>query len=408
MNSNDSRSDDIIRIVVVGAGWWSQGWHLPQISRNQNVKILAIVDPCHHPTSSLNPDLESLTTLSTKYDCLIFRDVSHLLSNDYVRASMNGVIVCTPHHTHYEVGMQLLEECRNRRICRPPKDLFILMEKPISTNMKDCVKMHNFITSFDLNRFFLVNHSANYRTQARIAREWIASDQIGSIQHINASMASPLTWLFENPKNIGWVQPSVHDDTMLGNGFAWGQSCHLLGWIYHVISGQNNIQPQKVFCSMQCSKSSGADISHTATVICTNDVNMSVSGTCLLPGYEHDDPPVSKKIDIAIYGTKGVLYYEGLDRDVNSGHLRIIRHDGKNLDEEKLGFQFENCVSEGMGPESLQEFLDACRGKLDYYCGADSHVALCTVKTIEAMYRSNHLETLVSVFHDDEQLQKII
>ena len=31
------------RIAVLGAGWWSQGWHLPHLSRNSEVVIAAII-----------------------------------------------------------------------------------------------------------------------------------------------------------------------------------------------------------------------------------------------------------------------------------------------------------------------------------------------------------------------------
>jgi hypothetical protein len=27
------------RIAVIGAAWWSQGWHLPQLERNPNAEI---------------------------------------------------------------------------------------------------------------------------------------------------------------------------------------------------------------------------------------------------------------------------------------------------------------------------------------------------------------------------------
>lgn len=30
-------------IVLIGAGWWSQGWHLPHLHRNEKVTIAAIV-----------------------------------------------------------------------------------------------------------------------------------------------------------------------------------------------------------------------------------------------------------------------------------------------------------------------------------------------------------------------------
>ena len=134
-------------IVLVGAGWWSQGWHLPHLHRNEEVTISAIVGErknCAHqnnminvscifaihisnpvllvitipnnshlmivvcsawycprfsnnvnttltttckvdsspqPKSNLNPNLESLTALATRYNCPIFHSLTELLQS---------------------------------------------------------------------------------------------------------------------------------------------------------------------------------------------------------------------------------------------------------------------------------------------------------------------------------------
>jgi hypothetical protein len=41
-----SIDDDVTataNIVLIGAGWWSQGWHLPHMQRNEKVAIAAII-----------------------------------------------------------------------------------------------------------------------------------------------------------------------------------------------------------------------------------------------------------------------------------------------------------------------------------------------------------------------------
>ncbi len=40
---DEGAADDVANIVLIGAGWWGQGWHLPHLSRNERVKIAAIV-----------------------------------------------------------------------------------------------------------------------------------------------------------------------------------------------------------------------------------------------------------------------------------------------------------------------------------------------------------------------------
>ena len=47
----------------------------------------------------------------------------------------------------------------------------------------------------------------------------------------------------------------------------------------------------------------------------------------------------------------------------------------------------ENTEVEGNGPESMLQFIAACRG-LPFKNGADQNVGLQAVKVLDAMYRS--------------------
>jgi predicted dehydrogenase len=132
-------------IAVIGSGWWSQGWHLPQLFRNENVNLNAIVDSSSHPTSNLNPDLESLSTLSEKYKAPTFSSVSELLKDPKLGPTLDGVLVATPHATHYEIGEQLLQEGTRRRNESPNdyRPMNLLMEKPMTTNVHEAKEMHD-------------------------------------------------------------------------------------------------------------------------------------------------------------------------------------------------------------------------------------------------------------------------
>jgi len=390
------KSKDTVGIALIGCGWWSQGWHLPHLSQNTSdgVKIIALVDPNPHPRSTLNPNLRSLEELSQLYSCPIFSSISDLFQNESILVQLDGVIVCTPHATHYEIGREILTH---------KKPIPIFMEKPMTTDLQHAQQLHNLVLqSKKFSSFssppapFFINHSANYRPQVLKAKDLIQKHTIGALRHITASFASPLSWLFDDPANIGWNTPSHN---MLGNGFAWGQMSHLLAWIYHV----TDLCPKTVFCVMTHSKTSGADVAHSATITCENEettVTMNLSGTCLLPGREHSDEPVGKSISIEVYGEEGSLFYSGNDGDTNSGVLELRKSEVNSGKPEyilpKQGFLFENLDTEGKGPESLQEFIKACQGK-DYYVGASSLVGLKTVQTIEAMYRSHHKGTVETI-----------
>ena len=338
----------------------------------------------------MNPDLEAVSVLKEKYHCPIFSSVQELFEKDPVLAdSIDGVIVCTPHATHSDIGGFLLEKANAAGITRA-KPLHVLMEKPMTTNVHQAKKLHDAASSTSTNSLFMVNHSANFIPQTKMAQQLIQDGAIGEIRHITAFMASPLSWIFEDPANKGWNEPTP--GIMIGNGFAWGQASHLLAWIYHVCGP--NLQPQTVYCNMQHSPVTGADVAHAATIKCNNGtVTMCLSGTSLLPGNAHSHPPVAKEIDIKIYGDRGAIHYGGKDRDKGSGRLEL--RVGGPCDEEgairpyceELGFQFEELDQDGLGPQSLQNFLAKCCGE-ECYIGADSLVGYRSIQTLDAMYRS--------------------
>merc|ERR1719503_423811 len=40
------------RIAVIGAAWWSQGWHMPQLQRNPDAQLTAIMQRSEQPTAA--------------------------------------------------------------------------------------------------------------------------------------------------------------------------------------------------------------------------------------------------------------------------------------------------------------------------------------------------------------------
>jgi len=383
-------------IAVIGAGWWSQGWHCPQISRNKDrCHLVAIVDSSPHPKSSLNPNLVSLEDLGTMYSCPVYSSIDDLLADVAVANAMDGVVIGTPHASHYSIGLQFLEYGTKRR-CDPSNDgdnkpFHIFMEKPMTTCVEEAKSLHDLAMEYERrgDGTFLVNHSANYREQSKVAKDMVRSGRLGRIRLITATFASPLSWLFDSPANKGWNEPDG-SGKMLGNGFGWGQASHIIAWIYHV----SGVTPTRVYCQMTHSEVTGADVSHSATITCNDGVVFSLSGTSLLPGYEHSKPPVGKRVGIEIFGTEGTLIYGGDDQDPTSGCVQLRTSSASDAGQVEvtertdLGFRFENTEMAGFGPESLLEFVSVCEGGTPYV-GAGSAVGLKAVQTIEAMYRSN-------------------
>ncbi|CAE8669381.1 unnamed protein product [Polarella glacialis] len=350
------------RIAVAGAGWWSQGWHLPQLHRNPDAEITAIVEPCLAPRSTLNPDMKTTEELAKLYGVPVFSSIDDFLASPAAKVT-DGVIVASNHASHHEIGTKSMQA-----------GLHVLIEKPMSTDPREAHELA--CLAAESNKLFMVNNSANFREQAKKAHELVRAGELGEIRQVQCYMGSALLWLFDNPENVGWVKPS---GTMQGNGFGWGQLSHSLAWVYMV----TGLTPEGLTCHMGYSAVTGADIFDSAVVRCTNGATISVQGVAALPFKSYTES--TKQIDNKIFGTEGMLTYSGEDMHPDSGALILKRHDGK--DQRFEGFYFENYSADGYGPESLKAFIDSCLGK-PVFNGADAIVGLKAVQTIDAMYRS--------------------
>jgi predicted dehydrogenase len=292
----------------------------------------------------------------------------------------------------------------------------VLMEKPMTVDVAEARQLAAAAAAAAPQLAFMVNNTANFRDKCFDARRLVKGGELGEIHHVLCVMYSPLMFLFDDPANSGWTKPTgtmVQPDGS-GNGFGWGQLSHVLAWVLHV----GGLDVDEVTAITHRSEKSGADLMDAALIKCGR-ASISLSGGCGWPGNEHGDEGTGKHFDIKIFGSKGVLMYGGDDKNSNSGRLELRKHDGsasyvadgfemENTEQEGMGaFAFSACKCTGYdptpselpshpfaslfviltGPESMLQFIAACRG-LPYRNGADQDVGLQAVRVLDAMYRS--------------------
>jgi len=350
---------------VIGAGWWAQGWHLPQLQRNPDSEVVAIMQRSEAPKAWTGDKLETKTELRATYGVPVFSSVEEMLSDAETAAKIDGVIICTSHNMHAVMGHQCLAAGKH-----------ILMEKPMTVDVAEARELAEAASASGLT--FIVNNTANFRDKCFDARRIVASGELGEVHQVLCVMYSPLMFLFDDPKNSGWTEPT---GKMVGNGFGWGQLSHVLAWVLHVA----DLDVEEVTAMTHKSEKSGADLTDAALIRCKGAKSISLSGGCGWPGHEFAERPAGKHFDIKIFGSNGVLMYGGDDKDPASGRLELRKHDGTSTVSE--GFLMENTEVPGLGPESLLQFIAACRG-LEHRNGADQGVGLQAVRALDAMYRS--------------------
>ena len=160
----------VARVAVSGAGWWGQGWHLPHLARHPDAQIAAIVEPNATPRSSnASETLETTLQLSERYGAPVFTSVEELLASN---VQCDGLLVGTPHATHFAQGMLAIEA-----------GLHVLMEKPMTTDVAEARTLAAAAEAHRAaGRFFAVNNTANWRQQTRLAARAVSAGRIGQVQ----------------------------------------------------------------------------------------------------------------------------------------------------------------------------------------------------------------------------------
>jgi len=318
------------RIAVLGAGWWSQGWHLPHLSRHPEAEIVAIVEPNPHPRSAIN-ELESTAALGERYGCPVFSSLADALASPL---RLDGLLVCTSHASHFELGIAGLRA-----------GLHVLMEKPMTTDPEEALGLAAAAAAAERDRglAFLINNTANYRAQSRAAAALVRERRrVGRVQHVQCCMHSALLWLFDDPSNEGWTRSTGR---MSGNGFGWGQLSHLLAFVFHV----GGLCPTHAFAHTTLSERSGADLSVAAVITCSNGASIALSGSAAVPGNAHEAAggQLGKYVSARFFGDEGMAVYEGYDQQPDSGRLQfscLEAEDAHLYPNERSRGQAFNCI----------------------------------------------------------------
>src|SRR5262245_61648022 len=94
------------RVAVIGTGWWSTYTHIPGLQANPQAELVAVCDT--------NPN--KLRAAAGAYDIRrTYDNVRTMLDQE----ALDGVVIATPHATHYCLAKAYLE-----------RGLHVLLEKP--------------------------------------------------------------------------------------------------------------------------------------------------------------------------------------------------------------------------------------------------------------------------------------
>ena len=286
---------DKVRIGFIGAGWWATTNHMPLLAQRDDVEMAGVC----------RLGAEMLQAVKEKFGFpFATEDYHELLAQE-----LDGVVVSSPHHLHYEHARAALLSGRH-----------VLCEKPMTLDAQQAWELVNLAQERNLH--LIVPYGWHYKPLVQQAKQLMDEGVVGNIEYVLCHMASPTKELFggsgEAPEqrvpSFTQPDPKTWQAKENGGGYAHGQITHSSGLMFWL----TGLRAKEVSARMT-SPNSTVDMYDAATVAFENGAIGVVSGAATLP------PDVKFQLDVRIFGSEGVL-----NLDIDRARLDLFRHDGQH------------------------------------------------------------------------------
>jgi predicted dehydrogenase len=169
-----------------------------------------------------------------------YSDYLEMLSKE----ELDGVIIATPHATHFSIARDCLE-----------RGLHLLIEKPMTLYAREAAELVRLAR--ERGKELLICYPYQYSPQARRAHQVIRSGELGEVQYVVSTFASDMTTILggnvsaENPP-LKWFKvqgPSeaYNKPELMGGGQGHLQLTHSIGLMFYV----TGLRAKRVYARMQ-------------------------------------------------------------------------------------------------------------------------------------------------------------
>ena len=154
------------KLAIIGCGAVSEMFHIPAALELLGSENVVLVD---NNTSRLKKTASKFGILSTAPNL------------QYIKSSLDAVVIATPPHTHPSIAEEAFELGFN-----------VLCEKPLANSTAECSEIIQIAQS---NRKMLaVCHTYRFFPSRLRLREMILSGELGKIEHIDIQQGGPASW----------------------------------------------------------------------------------------------------------------------------------------------------------------------------------------------------------------------
>jgi predicted dehydrogenase len=338
------------RIGVVGTGWWATRHHIPALLEYPGAELVALADT----------DTDKLKAASERFAVPdVFDDHTALIRSGLV----DGVVIATPHASHYEIARDVLDA-----------GLHVLIEKPMVLTARHAWDLVERAEA--QKRHLLVGYTFHYTDHAALAYDIVRSGKIGDLELITGVFSSIVRSFYEGrPEDYREVlfefpvtpprPDSYRDPAISGGGQGQTQATHALGMALWV----TGLRPLEAFAYMA---RHGLDVDLVDAIAFRLDGD--VIGTLASTGNLRPGQPQQQ--GWTYYGSKGYLV-----QDMTGGKLSLSTNDGHDE-------HFPDLAEEDIYPAHAP----AC-ALADLICGTGTNrspgtSAAHVVALLEAAYRS--------------------
>jgi predicted dehydrogenase len=278
-----------VRIGVIGAGWWAAEYHIPGLLAEPTAELVAVCDP---HAGRLAEAAQAYHIHKT------YSDYHQMLACE----RLDGVVVVTPHATHYPIA----SDCLNH-------GLHVLIEKPMTLYARESRDLVQRAAASQ--RHIMIGYSNHHYQQVQQARAAILAGKIGAIQYVNSSFSSDVFQFLNgkvSPENAP-IQYTVHGPSenynlpdLLGGGEGHLQLTHSIGMLFFI----TGLRAQRVQAMMN-THGLATDLVDVFSVGFAGGALGLVGGT--------GNAGANHRSALAVYGSEGCFVYDSL------AHFSILR-----------------------------------------------------------------------------------
>jgi predicted dehydrogenase len=219
---------DKARIGVIGSGWWSTSVHIPALLANPSAELAALCDANPGRLSAAAREFAIERTYASHADLL-------------ARERLDGVVIATPHATHFE----LARDCLNA-------GLHVLVEKPMTLYAAHARELEGLARVRE--RELLIGYPNHYTRAAIRAREVLAGGALGAPQFVMCVFNSYCIELFRgrdqshqpNAYRVHGPGAIYSQPELSGGGHGHLQLTHSIG-LMNFVTG---LRPRRVIALM--------------------------------------------------------------------------------------------------------------------------------------------------------------